>query len=286
MSLPTPAASASVLQPLKPLYEAPGLAAFDLPDELTRLYGGPLGFSGPRLYANFVASLDGVTAIPDELRSSHLIAAGSEADRFVMGLLRACADAVLVGAGTLDGSPRTLWTAEHAYPEAAPLHHELRRRRGRPPQPTLAVLSGSGRIDPQHPKFLQRTLILTSEQGAARLGDRLPGSNDGRPDRRRAAARAGRGGRGASGRWSRADPLRGRADAVRRSYRGRTRGRALPDTLAAARRPLRRRVAALAARRRRAAARPDGQRQAADAPASGLASLSALRVPAGRGDNP
>lgn len=174
MSLAIPVRGAPDLQPLEALYEARALPAFDLPDELAAAYGGQLGFEQPRLYANFVASVDGVTAIPHELQSSHLIAAASEADRFVMGLLRACADAILVGAGTLMGSPRTLWTAEHAYPPAAPLYAELRRLRGRPPQPTLAVLSGSGRIDPLHPGLAERTLILTSELGAARLGRALP----------------------------------------------------------------------------------------------------------------
>jgi riboflavin biosynthesis pyrimidine reductase len=164
------------LQPLEVLLESPGLPRFELPDELATHYGGALGFSQPRLYANFVASLDGVTAIPTLPESSHLLAAGSKHDRFVMGLLRACADAVLIGAGTLHGSPRTHWTAEHAYPPVAELYAELRRRRDRPPQPTLAVLSGSGRIDPQHPGLSERTLVLTSEQGAAQLGRRLPSS--------------------------------------------------------------------------------------------------------------
>lgn len=164
------------LRPLELLFEAPGLPAFELPHELACAYGGTLGFSQPRLYANFVATLDGVTAIPGLPQSSHLIAAGSEHDRFLMGLLRACADAVLIGAGTLHASPRTHWTAEHAYPSAADLYLELRRRRDRPPRPTLAVLSGSGRIDPRHPGLRERTLVLTSERGAARLGDRLPRS--------------------------------------------------------------------------------------------------------------
>jgi riboflavin biosynthesis pyrimidine reductase len=92
----------------------------------------------------------------------------------VMGLLRACADAVLVGAGTMRGSPRTLWTAEHAYPSAAPVYGELRRSRRRPPRPTLAVLSGSGSVDPRHPALEQGALVLTSERGAARLRGRLP----------------------------------------------------------------------------------------------------------------
>jgi riboflavin biosynthesis pyrimidine reductase len=170
----TALASAATLRSLEVLYEAPDLSGFDLPDELAAAYGSRLGFREPRLYANFVASVDGVVALPDKFQSSHTIAGASEGDRFVMGLLRACADAILVGAGTLHASPRTLWTAEHAYPPAAPLYAELRRRRDRPPQPTLAVLSGSGSIDPWHPALARRTLVLTSEQGASRLGDRLP----------------------------------------------------------------------------------------------------------------
>ncbi len=175
MSVAT-AAGVSVLQPLETLYEEPGLPALDLSDELVTAYGGSLGFSGPGLYANFVASVDGVVALPGVLQSSHLLAAGSEADRFVMGLLRASADAVLVGAGTLGGSPRSHWTPEYAYPPAAELYAELRRSRGRPPQPTLAVLSGAGTIDPQHPGLAGPTVVLTSTEGANRLGGRLPHS--------------------------------------------------------------------------------------------------------------
>jgi len=167
----------SGLQAMQPLFERPGLPTFELPDELIGAYNGSIGFTEPRLYANFVASLDGVTAIPHELQSSHLIAGSSENDRFVMGLLRACADAILVGAGTFMASPRTRWTAEHAYPPAAPFYAELRRRRNRPRHPTLAVLSGSGEIDPRHPGLQERSLILTSEPGAARLGRDLPASS-------------------------------------------------------------------------------------------------------------
>jgi riboflavin biosynthesis pyrimidine reductase len=162
------------LPPLEPLFEAAELPEFDLPVGLGETYGGPLGFSEPRLYANFVASLDGVAAIPGEIQSNRMIGAQSEADRFVMGLLRACADAVLVGAGTMLASPRTLWTAEHAYPPAAMLYRELRRLRDRPPRPTLAVLSGSGSLDPRHPALEEGALVLTSERGAARLRGRLP----------------------------------------------------------------------------------------------------------------
>src|SRR5215211_7184073 len=162
------------LRPLEPLFQAAELPEFDLPTGLAETYGGPLGFSVPRLYANFVASLDGVVAIPGEIQSNRMISAHSEADRFVMGLLRACADAVLVGAGTMLSSPRTLWTAEHAYPPAAPLYRELRRSRRRPERPTLAVLSGSASVDPRHPALEEGAFVLTSERAAARLRGRLP----------------------------------------------------------------------------------------------------------------
>jgi riboflavin biosynthesis pyrimidine reductase len=168
--------AALALPPLEPLYEAPRLPAFDLPKGLAEAYGGPLGFSEPRLYANFVASLDGVVALPGEIQSNRMISAHSEADRFVMGLLRASADAVLVGAGTMRSSPRTQWTAEHAYPPAAPLFGELRRSRGRSPRPELAVLSGSGSVDPRHPALEEGALVLTSRRGATRLRRRLPGA--------------------------------------------------------------------------------------------------------------
>lgn len=101
MNQPADVRPLETLQPLELLFETPGLADFGLPLELAELYGGSLGFLEPRLYANFVASVDGVVAIPTETESSQMIAAGSKRDRFVMGLLRACADAVLIGAGTL-----------------------------------------------------------------------------------------------------------------------------------------------------------------------------------------
>ena len=176
MSSVTDAGTTLALAPLEPLFQAAELPEFDLPAALEETYGGRLGFSEPRLYANFVASLDGVVAIPGEIQSNRMISAHSEADRFVMGLLRACADAVLVGAGTMLSSPRTLWTAEHAFPPAAPLYRELRRSRRRPERPTLAVLSGSGSVDPRHPALEEGALVLTSERGAARLRDRLPGA--------------------------------------------------------------------------------------------------------------
>jgi len=169
-----PARGSTGLAPLELLYEQAGLPAFELPAELQDLYGGSGGFAEPRLYANFVAAIDGVVAIPRLAASNQLISGGSDADRFVMGLLRACADVVLIGSGTLRGSPRTLWTPAHAYPPAAAAFAELRRRRGRPPRPALAVLSASGGVEANHPALRAGASVLATARGAAALRGRLP----------------------------------------------------------------------------------------------------------------
>jgi riboflavin biosynthesis pyrimidine reductase len=164
----------SGLSPLEVLYEAAGLPRFELPEPLAELYGGSLGFEEPRLFANFIATADGVVAIPSLPQSNKLIAAGSLADRFVMGLLRACADAVVVGSGTVLASPGGLWTAAQAFPDAAEDYAELRRRLGRPPDVEAVVLSASGLIDPAHPVFARGAIVLTTDDGAAFLEDRIP----------------------------------------------------------------------------------------------------------------
>lgn len=162
------------LQPLEVLYEADGLSAFDLPEMLRTAYGGPIGFPERRVFANFVSTLDGVVAIHEKVQSNRLIRGGSEADRFVMALLRACADVVLIGSGTLKGSPRTRWTPEHAYRSAADAFRELRRRRGQPPEPQLAVMTGRGSMDMAHPALVAGALVLTTEFGEAALRESLP----------------------------------------------------------------------------------------------------------------
>jgi riboflavin biosynthesis pyrimidine reductase len=159
---------------LELLYEAGGLPSFDLPAELAELYGGGLGFDTPRLIANFVSTLDGVVAIPSLPGSNRVIAAASSADRFVMGLLRASCEAVVIGAGTLTASPTSLWTPARAFPDNAAGFAELRRRLGYPRDPELVLLSASGRLDPLHPALQAGAVVLTSDLGAERLAGRLP----------------------------------------------------------------------------------------------------------------
>jgi riboflavin biosynthesis pyrimidine reductase len=161
---------------LELLFEVDGLPRYDLPGELESLYGGPFGLEAPVLYANFVETLDGVVAIRSEPRSNRLVSGDSDTDRFVMGLLRACADCVLVGSGTLHGSPKALWTPERAHPEEADAFAELRRRLGLPADPMLAVMTASGALDPAHPALEHGAVVLTTQTGAERCRRQLPGS--------------------------------------------------------------------------------------------------------------
>jgi riboflavin biosynthesis pyrimidine reductase len=162
------------LEPFEVLFEDGRLRTVELPDELRRLYAGDLGLPEPCLYANFVMTVDGVVAIPSLASSNEVISGRNKADHFLMGALRALADVVLIGAGVLRDSPKGTWRPEKVYPPGAEAFAEMRRRRGRPPNPEVAVVSGGGHIDPSHPLFETGTLVLTSEQGAARLEGQLP----------------------------------------------------------------------------------------------------------------
>ena len=135
------------MNPLELLYERAGLPSFPLPEHLAGLYPGTLGLPEECVYANFVETFDGVVALPLVPRSNRIVADESEADLFVMALLRACADAVVVGSHTLLASPQNRWTAESAYPAAAGDFAELRRRLDLPAEPEVVVLSRSREIE-------------------------------------------------------------------------------------------------------------------------------------------
>jgi riboflavin biosynthesis pyrimidine reductase len=166
----------NVREPLVRLHERPGLAQFDLPAELRRLYGGDVGFAEECLYANFVSTIDGIVAIPSLPRSNALIADGSEADRFVMGLLRACADVVLVGCGTVRASPAGRWKAGTVFPALTPSFQELRRSLGREGDAPVAIVTGRGSLPPDHPVLEDGAIVLTTRLGASVLRGRLPGA--------------------------------------------------------------------------------------------------------------
>jgi riboflavin biosynthesis pyrimidine reductase len=165
---------AASIDPLERVFEVDRLPAGSLPAELARLYDGDLGLADRCLYANFVATLDGIVSIPTLRNSNTFIAGDNDADRFVMGLLRAYADAVLIGSGVLRASPRGTWRADAIYPPAAAAYGALRETLGVPAAPEIAVLTGSGAIDPDHPLLASGALVVTSTAGAERLRAAVP----------------------------------------------------------------------------------------------------------------
>ena len=160
-----------------------------LPRELRELYDGDLHFSAspaarPLVIANFVSTLDGVVSYKIEGKSGGSTISGSNpADKFIMGLLRASADAVMVGARTLhDVSAESLWTPEYAYPDAKRFYAEYRANAlHKPEYPLLVIVSGSGQLELERAIFqmpAMRTMVITTlagrhelrRRGAASLG--------------------------------------------------------------------------------------------------------------------
>jgi riboflavin biosynthesis pyrimidine reductase len=160
-------------QPLELLFERVNTTHFALPAPLRANYGGELGLAKRCVVANFVASLDGVVALPGDTESGQIISGRNQADRFVMGLLRACADAVLLGAGTFRKSSGHLWTADRIYPPAAAEFAQLRQQLGLRPAPVLVLLSASGELDTSQPA-LENAWLVTTPKGEAALRSKLP----------------------------------------------------------------------------------------------------------------
>jgi riboflavin biosynthesis pyrimidine reductase len=154
---------------LQLLWERAGLPQGDLPGGLRELYGGGLGFDEPCVFANFVETLDGVVAIPAVERSNALVADSNDDDKFLMGLLRASADVVLIGSGTLLASPRGRWRPDGVYPQAKEEFAELRARLGKAERPAVAVVTSGASLDVDHPVLAEGALVLTTAAGAVRL---------------------------------------------------------------------------------------------------------------------
>jgi riboflavin biosynthesis pyrimidine reductase len=157
------------------LYDRAAAREAALPEALRRAYDGDLAFPADRPYvlANFVETLDGIVSFAVAGQAGGGVISGfAEADRFVMGLLRSCADAVIIGSGTLHGDPGHVRTPAFIYPGGRELYAELRARRGAPAEPLNVVVTATGRVDLAEPTFRTAglaTLVVTTEEGHRRL---------------------------------------------------------------------------------------------------------------------
>jgi riboflavin biosynthesis pyrimidine reductase len=143
---------------------------------LRQLYDGDLHFrkssaERPFVIANFVSSLDGVTSYEINGQADGSTISGSDtADRFIMGLLRASADAIIVGAHTIhEVSPDALWTPAYTYPDAEHLYTDYRVNvLHKAEYPLLVIVSGSGRLELDRAIFRTpgvRTVVITTSAG-------------------------------------------------------------------------------------------------------------------------
>lgn len=150
------------------------------PRWLTSVYGS-LTFPAasadrPYVYANFVQGMDGIVSfqLPGAM-SGGAVAGFNAQDQFLMAVLRAAADAVMVGAGTLRAEPEHRWIPEHIYPKAGARWAELRQFFGKQPDLINAFVTASGDIDLEAVVFHQpniRCVVFTTTAGAAKIEER------------------------------------------------------------------------------------------------------------------
>lgn len=139
---------------------------------------GKLGFPAPPpdrpwIYANFVQTLDGITSWKGEHALGSDISRSAE-DRWLMDLLRAHADAVLLGSKTLAVEKTALGPASRGatYTIEVPELRDLRQRLGRRRE-TIIFVTGSAALKLSDYAVFDGdkvdSAILTSRSGAAKL---------------------------------------------------------------------------------------------------------------------
>ncbi len=144
-------------------------------------YGGALEFPAePRPYVvvNFVASIDGVASLGvSDGTDSTKLSGSSRADRYLMALLRAQADVLLIGAGNLRGTPGHQWVPSAVAGDQTAVIEAYRVEcRGSAQPPPLVVVSGSGDLPPHVAldEPATSTAVLTSSKGADRVRKHHP----------------------------------------------------------------------------------------------------------------
>lgn len=135
----------------------------------------------PWIYANMIASRNGIVGWtprgPEDNAVRSIAGAdrsrpGRQQDREFMGYLRACADAVGVGAQTLRDEPSLRLTPDALPGPGRTVVADWRQAQGRRPCPLQVLYSASGHVDLAAPMFNTEELtaiVVTSAAGARRL---------------------------------------------------------------------------------------------------------------------
>jgi riboflavin biosynthesis pyrimidine reductase len=133
---------------------------------LASLYAYPEGRNGCWVRANMIASLDGAATV--EGRAGGLAGAG---DRALFKVMRAVADVVLVGAGTVRAE-------NYSGAQLTVADRQRRQGEGQNEVPPIAVVTGTGALDPDSRLFTRTEvppLIFTTSASCAATAERLSG---------------------------------------------------------------------------------------------------------------
>lgn len=166
-------------EPMETLFETERGEVLPLTGELARIFA-PLRLaissriSRPYVIGNMVTTLDGVVA----LNSAGYMSGGDISgfnlyDQAMVGLLRAAADAVIVGAETFRVEARHFLIPEDIAPQFTEEYRELRAALGKTGEPWNVIISASGKLNLEIPLFQQNedvpVLVITTSQGLSRL---------------------------------------------------------------------------------------------------------------------
>jgi len=155
-----------------------------LPEAARAIYGGDWRLPAPRAgrpytFTNFVVSHDGRISFDEPRRSGGGdVSRNAPHDTWLMALIRARADAILTGGGTLRVARRHRWTPWEIFPAEREALVAMRAAEGRAPLPLLVVVSGSGAIPADAASLSvpgQPVLIATSAAGETRARAELAG---------------------------------------------------------------------------------------------------------------
>lgn len=162
-----------MLRPFTLLFEEDPHHGPGLPAEIRTIYGGDWRLPvtpphRPAVWTNFVVSHDGRIAFNQPgWNGGNAISRNNRHDHWLMEVVRARADAILVGTATLRVARRHRWVAGELVDW--PAFAALRASEDRPPLPALVILSASGDLPAAIALTLPRSLFLiTTAHGAER----------------------------------------------------------------------------------------------------------------------
>lgn len=182
--------------------EFPKLHELELPSVLWEAWGSnlrfvrsPEGLLTPLVYGNFVMSKEGIYNLRENVGGGP-ISQGNGPDALGMLILRAAADAVMVGSGTLNSEPGHEWSTEYIFDhfgqmrmeDQPEIYADIERFRNslkkRTKKPATIIMTNSGKIkwknkEGKMPHIFQphsgiETMIVTGARGEAQIKEDNP----------------------------------------------------------------------------------------------------------------